>query len=308
MKTLYLNPVLTGVATRFLATLPLVGTKLFPVFNTQVHAAQYYVYDTSNFTDIPTDIRRAPSAGFKRVTSKLSDDTFLAKDYGIEEAIDKMEMQMYASVFDADKTAMERGVRIVALNHEIRVRDRVRALTQTATPTVKWDASSTTIVKDVQHAKNVIYAATGQDPNLMTVSRQVYNALIEAAELKAYFSNVQGGILTKKNLEAIFQVEEIVVAGDLINTAAEGQVPSLGGIWSDEVVLSISRPSQDLKALNLGRTFNWTALQGSGTKGISTFSYDQNEIDSRVVRARQFTDERVVAQGAGFYLYNVLTD
>ncbi|MBK1884867.1 hypothetical protein JIN85_20840, partial [Luteolibacter pohnpeiensis] len=60
------------------------------------------------------------------------------------------------------------------------------------------------------------------------------------------------------------------------------------------------------KSLNFARTYNWTALEGSGSGGISVLTYDENEIDSRVVRSRQFTDEKVVADGAGYYFSNVL--
>lgn len=306
MKAPVLNPLLTGIASRYMASLPLAGLRLAPVFNTPLHSAQYYVYDTSNFVNVPTDIRHAPASPFKRLVSKLSDDTFVAKDYGIEEPVDMMEIKLYSSFFQADRSAMERAVRIVALNHEIRVRNAVRALTQTASPSTKWNAASgTTIQADVQAAKNAIQASIGVDPNLMVIPRDVMNALRIAPEIVDRFKYAQGGLITKQMLEALFEIE-IVVSNDNINTAAEGQTASMGGVWTDEVVLSYSQPSADLKALNFMRTFNWTANDGSGPSGIATFSYDENQIDSRVVRARQFTDEKVVASGAAYYLSNVL--
>lgn len=307
MKAPLLNPLLTGIATRFMAGLPLAGTRIAPVLNTNIRSAAYYIYDTSNFTNVPTDIRRGPSSPFKRLTSKLSDDTFLAKDYGIEEPIDNSELEIYASVFQADRSAMERALRVVAINHEIRVRNICRALTATASPSTKWNASSgTTILADVQAAKNAVQASIGVDPNLMTIPRDVYNALRVAPEILERYKYTDGGQVTKAQLEALFEME-IVVTSDLINNAAEGQTASLGGIWSDEVVISYSNPTQDIKALNFMRTFNWTAVGGSGPNGISTYTYPEDQIDSRIVRARQFTDEKVVASGAAYYLSNVLS-
>lgn len=306
MKAPLLNPLLTGIATRFMAGLPLAGTRIAPVLNTNIRSAAYYIYDTSNFTDVPTDIRRGPSAPFKRLTSKLSDDTFNAKDYGIEEPIDNAELEIYASVFQADRSAMERALRVVAINHEIRVRNICRALTATASPSVKWNAAaSTTIIADVKAAKNAVHASIGVDPNLMTIPRDVYNALEIAPELLERYKYTEGGNVTKAQMEALFGLE-IVVTSDLINNAAEGQAASVGGIWSDEAVISYSVPNQDIKALNFMRTFNWTAIGGSGPNGISTYTYPEENIDSRIVRARQFTDEKVVASGAAYYLSNVL--
>ena len=246
MKAPLLNPLLTGIATRYMASLPLVGLRIAPVFNTPLHSAQYYIYDTSNFTDIPTDIRHSPSSAFKRLTSKLSDDTFIARDYGVEEPVDMMELKLYASFFQADRSAMERAVRVVAINHELRVRTAVRALAATATPTVKWNASTgTTILADVQAAKNAIQASIGVDPNLMTVPRDVFNSLRVAPEILERFKYSDGGLVTKLQLEALFEIE-ILVSNDNINNAAEGQTASMGGIWSDEVVLSYSQPSADI--------------------------------------------------------------
>jgi len=307
MKGPLLNPVLTGIATRFMAALPLAGLRIAPLLSTNIRSAAYYIYDTSNFTDIPTDIRRGPSAPFKRLKSKLSDDTFLCKDYGIEEPIDNSELEIYASVFQADKSAMERALRVVAVNHEIRVRNIARALTNTGTPSTKWNAGSgTTIIADVQAAKNAVHGYIGVDPNLMTVPRDVFNALRVAPEILERYKYTEGGTVTKAQLEALFEIE-IVVTGDLINTASEGQDASLGGIWSDEVLFSYSVPGQDIKALNFMRTFNWTAPAGSGPNGISTYTYPEDNIDSRIVRARQWTDEKVVAAGAAYYLSNVLS-
>lgn len=307
MKSPLLNPLLTGIATRFMAGLPLAGTRIAPILNTNIRSAAYYIYDTSNFTNVPTDIRRGPSAPFKRLTSKLSDDTFLAKDYGIEEPIDNSELEIYASVFQADRSAMERALRVVAINHEIRVRNICRALSATASPSTKWNASSgTTIIADVQAAKNAVQASIGVDPNLMTIPRDVFNALRVAPEILERYKYTDGGQVTKAQLEALFEME-IVVTSDLINNASEGQTASVGGIWSDEVVISYSMPTQDIKALNFMRTFNWTAVAGSGPNGISTYTYPEDQIDSRIVRARQFTDEKVVASGAAYYLSNVLS-
>lgn len=307
MKAPLLNPLLTGVASRYMSGQPLVGAKIAPVLNTPMYSGQYYVYDSSNWTNVPTDIQRAPSSPFKRLTSKLSSDTFVCRDYGIEEPIDKMQLMMFGSVFPADQAATERAVNIVAVNHELRVRNLARAVAQTSTPSVKWNAASgTTIVADIKAAQAVIRASIGVLPNLLTLPYDVYNALVQSNELRAYFSYTQGGALTMDNLKGLFNVDEVQISGTIINGANEGQTPALADIWTDEAFLSYSNPSADVKALNFARTFNWNTADGSGPAGISVFSYDENEIDSRIIRARQFSDEKVVSAGAGYYFSNVL--
>ncbi|MBK1884893.1 hypothetical protein JIN85_20960, partial [Luteolibacter pohnpeiensis] len=200
-------------------------------------------------------------------------DTFLCKDYGVEEPIDKMELMMYASIFAADSAGMERTSRIVAINHEIRVRNLVRAASQTSSPVTKWNEAGSTIVADIDAGKNLIRSRIGVTPNLLTLPYNVFQAMRNSAEMKNYFVNVQGGLITKANLEAILEVE-IQISGDLINTAAEGQDAEIGDIWENEAFLSYSVASADIKSLNFARTYNWTALEGSGSGGISVLTYD----------------------------------
>jgi hypothetical protein len=306
MKAPLLNPLLTGIASRFIATQPTAGLRIAPVLNTQIHAAEYYIYDAANHYDVPTDIQRGPSSPFKRLSSKLSGDTFVCRDYGIEEPIDKMQLQMFSSIFAADRSAMDRAVNVVLINHELRVRNLVRGVAQTSTPSVKWNAASgTTIVADIEMAKAVIRSRIGVIPNLLTLPYDVFVALRQAPELRGYYTNTDG-LITIEQMMVIFGVRDIVVSGTIINGANEGLTPALADIWTDEAFLSYSEQSADVKALNFARTFNWTGADGSGPAGVATFTYDENEIDSRIVRARQFTDEKVVASGAGYYFSNVL--
>lgn len=308
MKAPVLNPLLTDLAVRFMQDLPVAGPRIAPILNTALQSAQFYVYDRSNMTDIPTDIRRAPSAPFARAKSRLSDDNFFAKDYGFEEPVDNAEIQLYGSIFNAEQSAMERAVRIVAVNHELRVRNLARAVAQTASPSVKWGAATnTTIVADVRAAKNAIHAQTGVDPNVMVIPRAVFNALEVAPELLERFKYTAGGNVTLQQMQILFGIDQIIVTGDLINNAAEGQTASLGGIWTNEAFFCYAVPSQNIRDLTWARTFNWTAMTGSGPRGISTYTYAEDPIDSRIVRARQYTDEKVIASGAAYYLSAVLS-
>jgi hypothetical protein len=306
MKAPVLNPLLTGHATRFMTTLPTVGLRLFPILRVPDRAAQYYVWSPENNLNIPDKIQRAPGTGFKRIVSKLTDDTYFAKDYGVEEALDNMEVKLYENFLSADRAIADRTTWVVAMHHEIRVRDIVLALSQTSSPSTKWNQANSDPIADIKAAKRVIQDATGVVPNLLTVNQDVYDVLEEHPKITAKYAYTAGGILTKDQVARALGMEEIQVAGNVLNTAAEGAAAAISQVWGDDVYLSVSRATADIKALNLGRTFNWIAAEGSGPNGIGIFSYDQEEIDSRIHRSRQFTDEKIIAQGAGYRLSNVL--
>lgn len=65
-------------------------------------------------------------------------------------------------------------------------------------------------------------------------------------------------MITEQILAAVFGVSEVLVAGGLVNTAAEGLSLNPASIWGDTVILAHVESAQDLSAPNFGRTFAWS--------------------------------------------------
>lgn len=301
------NPILTGHAVQFLQNASeFVGRQLFPVFNTQEQSGDYYVFDRENWLNIPTEIRRAPGTQYKRSLMTLSDDSFATKNYGIEEPVDDSEYAKYASRLDADKAAVNRAMHIVLWNHEIRVHTAATGISNTSSPSTKWDAAGGDPIGDVDAAREVIHDGCGMDPNVMVIGRNVFNVLKELDVILQKIKYVQRGIVTADLLAPIFKVDRVIVAGAVRNTAAEGQALSVAKLWDEEVVLAHVNGAQDLKVPNFGRTFSWSAREGSGRGGIQVVSYREETIESNVHRAKQFTDEKLVGEECGYYLSNTL--
>ncbi len=305
-----LNPVLSTYAAKFLANKnELAGIRLFPVFNTNEQSGDYYVLDRENLLNIPTDIRRAPGTPYKRSMSQLSSDGYYCKDYGVAEPIDDAEARKYASRLDADKSALNRALYIVLMNHEMRVKAMATsAAVPHSTPTTKWNASTgSNPISDVDMAREVIHDSTGMDPNVMLISRDVFNVLKEHPSILEKIKYTQKGIVTADLLAMVFNVEEMIIAGGLTNTASEGQATNIAKVWGKDVILAVRNTAQDLRSPNFGRTFNWTSMGGSGEGGIRVESYRDEDASSFIHRARQYTDEKLVGAEAGYHLSDVLS-
>jgi hypothetical protein len=307
-SSVLLNPVLSGIASRYAAEQPSVGRALFPIFNTALRSANYYVLAASNSLNFPTDILHAPTASFKRSETVISNDNFYAQDYGIEELIADTDLAMYGGTFPAQQIATERAVRIVLWNHE----NRVKALATSgavpsSSPSTKWDAANSTPIEDIQAAQEAIEDATGVKPDTLVLPRSVIRVLRNHSTITSklvYTSST--GFVSNEQLAGVLNVGRIVEAGTQYNTANEGQTASIAELWGDSVILAVTNASQDLRAINFGRTFNWTAPEGSGPQGYGVFEYREDPRASVVVRARQFTDEKLTMPTAGYHLSNVL--
>jgi len=110
-------------------------------------------------------------------------------------------------------------------------------------------------------------------------------------------------------LAAYFGVAEILVAEQVINSAAEGQAITPADIWEDDVLLALVDPSQDLMRPTFGRTFWWSQF-AAGTQDdvpLLVESYRDDSVASDIHRTRHFVDEKLVFPEAGYRLTNALS-
>jgi|ERR1041384_2764021 hypothetical protein len=301
------NPVLQETAVKFVQNASaFIGRRLFPLFNTRQQSESYYVFDRENMLNVPTNIRRAPSAPYSRSVMKLSDDNYNCREYGHEEPIDDGERDKYASALDADKAATTRATNIIMVNEEL----RVKALaTSNAVPTsaaaTKWDAAGGDPIGDIDAIKEIIRKGCGLNANVMSINKDTFNVLKELPAILDKIKYTQRGIVTADLIAAVFGVDTLLVAESVINGAAEGQTITPNDIWGDDVIVAHVESAQDLKAPNFGRTFSWVAQSGPG--GVIVESYRQDEIKSDVFRARNFVDEKLVGAECGYRLSDVLS-
>ena len=293
------NPVLSQLLVKFMQDArEFVGSKLFPYFFTPLQSAAYYVFDRENMLNAPTSIARGPGGPYTRTRMRLSDDTYNCREYGHEEPVDDRERKKYSIAFDADAAAVRRLAYILALNYEQRVQAAAATLSGN-TPSATWDDyTNSNPMADVDAARESIHNATGLDPNLMVISRPVYFKLKEHPKILDKIKYTQRGIVLPEILAAVFQVDEVAVAGGIQNAAAEGQTVNPANIWGKDVYLAHVNAAQDLQAPTFGRTFAWT--EETGPEGVLIESYLDETIRADVHRARQDADEKILGAEAGY--------
>ena len=301
------NPVLTTTVNRFMQdSKAFVANRLFPAFYTGEQSAAYYVFDAENMVSVPKNIGRAPSAPYSRSIPKLSDDTYNCKEFGHEEPVDDRERKKYSKSFDADLAAANRIGNILMLTREVRARDKALTSANTATPATKWDVNGATVIADVDAGKEVVYNSCGMEANLLVLPRSVFNCVKRLAAFLDLIKYTEKGVLTEQLLAELFGVADVVVAGGIENKANEGQTINPGQIWGDNVVLAHVDPSQDLKAVNFGRTFAWTGETGGGDNLAIIESYREDEVRSDVHRGRHDVDEKITGPECAYLLSDVL--
>ena len=259
---------------------------------------------------------RAPRGAYNRGDYEFETGTYSCKENGWEEPVDDVERKLYRRFFDAEVVAALRATDIVLRSQEARVAAKIfntGNITQTSAVGVEWNTAATcTPREDVATAKEAMRAAGQPEPNVLVISKKVFNSLLLAKQVTDAFRygavpfEIQPFEAKKRNLAAFFDIDRILVGGAIKDSAKKGKAISAADIWDDEYagLFRVSSGGPDLREPCIGRTFLWTA---DSPQNIVTESYREEQTRSDIYRVRQYTDEAFVFTGAGYLLSNIHT-
>jgi hypothetical protein len=264
---------------------------------------------SGNFGRIPVeqllqqrDTKRAPGSGYARGKWNFVPDVYVTVEHGAEEPVDDNEAQMYADYFDAEQISGLRARDAVLSNAERRVID---ALLSTSTfangaASAVWtNASGATPIDDVEAAIIAIYDACGLWANTIGMSYKTFRLLrncdqiIERIQSNGAGDRTVATDITVQQLEQVFDIPKIVVAGATENSANEGQAATFGQIWDESKVwIGVTADSNDIRKPCVGRTFHWS--QDGSSIGGTVESYRDETVRADIIRVRHQVGEKIL--------------
>lgn len=276
---------------------------------------------SGNFGRIPIeqllqhpDTERAPGSGYSRGRFTFKPDTYATIEHGREEPVDDNEAEMYVSYFDAEQISGLRAFDAVLRGMELRV---AAVLQNTATFTgamtgaaaSKYTSAfwaSNTPIQDFETGIQAVWGNSGLWPNAAVMSRKTFRNLRQSQEIidRIKYSGIvdpRAGKITAEALAQVFDIEEIIIAGEPQNTADDGQSASVSSIWADDKILiaRVAR-SADPREPCVGRIFNYDA--DGGSVGGTVEAYRDETVRSEIIRVRNQTDEHLLYAQAGYLL------
>jgi len=300
-RDLHIDAVLTGISIAF-KNPGFVADVVFPLVPVKHESDKYYIYGKERF-DIPSALR-APKSAYKRVDWSVSTGTYSCEEYGLEEPIDDRERDNADEPLNLDIDTTEFLTDMLLLNREKRVADKLSdttVLTQNVTlsGTSQWsDYTNSDPIGNVETGKNTINSNAGLNPNLMVMSREVFIKLRHHPQILERVKYSERGVLTIELLQAVFEIDKIVIAESLYNTAKKGQTASLSRVWGKHCILAFVTPRPGIKQVSLGYAFQARAFQ--------TEKYRDDKIKSDVIRVSHIVDERVVSATCGYLIKNAV--
>ncbi len=279
-----------------------IADQLFPTIPVNKQSNKYFIYSKDRFRTMG-DSRR-PGARANEIEWSLSTDTYYAEGHALAQAIPDELRANSDPAIDIDVDVTETLTDLLFVQREVAVANTVTnpaLLTQNATlaGTTQWsDYVNSDPIVAVEAQKATIQQQIGQAPNSLIVSYPVFIQLRNHPKVTDRFKYTQVGIIQPEHLKAVFNVDHFIVAGAVMNTAAEGTPDVLSFIWGKNAVLFYQPPSPGRRTVSLGYQFTW--LFGSNTDGFLVKRYRDESRTSDIVEVQRYYALKVVAPTAAF--------
>lgn len=322
---IHIDRALTNISVKYMQdTSNFIADKVFPSVGVQKQSDRYFQYLKEDWfrDDAKERAMGAESAGGDYDVDNTP--TYFCKKYAFHKDVFEEDRTNADSPLTPDEDATEFVVDKVLLNKENNwARTYFKAgiwgqdLTggtkaqkdATTADTVQWDDYSySDPIKDISDLATNMAELTGRRPNTLTIGRRVYDALRQHPDILDRIKFTQKGIITMDLLAALFDVERILVANAIQNTANKGQSADMSFIMGNHALLTYTPPTAKLKTAAAGYTFVWKGLMGSNALGgrVNRFSMPELGIGTERIEVEMAYDMKVVAADMGAFISNAV--
>jgi hypothetical protein len=277
---------LSNVAVEF-QPVGFVADAVLPVVPVNFESAGYYVFDDTNF-NIP-EAKRNPRGVYKEIDFGLATDSYKAEEYGIAVRIDDRERRNAPVQINLDIGKTRRATNGILLNRERRVANLV---TNTANVTqnttlagaAQWSDPTSNPASVARTGRDLIRSKTGVIFNRMAMSYAVYESLRIHPALIDF---VEGARPTEADIAEYFEVDQIVVARAIYNSAKEGQASTLADLWGKDALFYFQSPIVQADEPSFGYQFEALAL--------TVFRWRDVPVNCDVIRVNEIRAEKIVS-------------
>jgi hypothetical protein len=191
-------------------------------------------------------------------------------DYGLDDVIPQRDINNAPEGYNPVERAVQGLTDLVLLDREKRVADIVFAL-NTYPAAQRTTLSGTSQWSDFTNSTPLVNITTALDTmvmrgNVMVIGRQAWTRLSMHPQIvKAVMGYANdSGIVTRQQVAALFELEDVLVGEGWLNTARKGQAANMQRVWGKHCAL-IHRDS--LAGPQMRTTFGFTAQFGTRFSG-----------------------------------------
>lgn len=289
-----------------------IADTVFPNIPVQKQSDLYYTYTKGDW--FRTDMQlRAPGTESAGSGYTLSTDSYNAKVYALHKDVDDQTRANTDTPLNADRDATLYVTNSALLKKDLLwsakyfttgvwTGDQTGVASGVSTNQfLQWDQTGSDPISDISNGGITIQERTGFKPNVLVLSPHVLHTLSNHALILDRIKYTERGIVTTDLLASLFNVDKVVVANAVNNTAEEGATAAMSFIFGKGAALFYANPNPGIMVPSAGYTFSWNGLLGAGALGTRMKKFRLEQIESDRIEVEMAFDFKSVAADLGLY-------
>lgn len=286
----------------------------FPVIPVQKKSDKVATYDKGDFfRDEVT--RRAPGAKSETAGYGTSDTSYSADEWSLAHPVDDQTKANADDPYQPREDAVDFLTQKMLIRMDAFFADNFGGKGNWSNSSdgdsdfTKIDNDSGSPLELVEQEIDNIEGRTGFMPNTLVMGRKVWRELKFHTNIRDIMATTSTQVATTDLLAQVWDLDQIIVARSLENTAAEGSSASISRLFPEkDMLLMYSEPNPGLKRPTAGYTFAWTGLVPGQTNAFGGV-IEERRNDARhsdVFEIRAAWDQVKMADDLAHYFEDVV--
>lgn len=298
-----------------------VADKVFPMVPVQKQSDRYFVYSREDFYRDEARIRKHGAESEGSDYDVDNTPSYFCNIYAHHKDVTEEDRTNYDTPLDADDDAQEfvsnklllRREKLWVTNFFVPGVWTSQVVGVTSSPiagqTLRWDDPASTPIEVIDAACTTVKELTGYRPNKLTVSEWVFNALKNHPDILDRIKYTQKGMVTRELLASLFELDEVLVASAVENTAVKGQNGNFSFFCGKHALLTYSPAKPALKKPSAGYIFTWKGLLGAGAYGnrMIRIPMDWLGLGTERIEGEMAFDQKVVCADLGYFFQDIVS-
>jgi len=289
--------------------------QIFPIVPVAKQSDVYFTFDQGDLWRIP-DTVRAPLTAAKMADFNVSSDTYFARNYALSTGVSIEDAVNADAVLNLRQNKAQFIADLLTLDWENRVATTVINTSNVGTMTVPislWSDHATgnsDPVGDMDASISEFRQRTGYLPTHLVIGWEAWRHLKRHVDIRnLIFPSFAGGatgpgVPSPKAFADLFDIPNVMIGGNMRNTAAEGLSQTLADVWAAHLLMYYSpgRPSKETPAY--GYTFRWQQ-GGLPNMTVENLGFDKR-LKGEIMDIGFYQDEKIVASRFATVLNSVV--
>lgn len=320
MQDAHIDRALTNISVAYLQDASaFIADKVFPTIPVTRQSDIYYQYSKADFMRDEAQLRGAGTESAGGDYGVEAQDPYYCRKHAFHKDITPEERANYDEPLNADQDAVDFLSQKMLIRREMDWASKYfttgvwgteiqGAETASSGKAVYWNLATSDPIKDITEASVKMASETGYRPNTLVLSPYAFNALKNHEDILDRIKYTQKGIVTVDLLATLFEVDKVLVAWSVVNSAKKGAEEDIDFIFGKNALLCYSNPRPALRKPSAGYIFAWTGLEGAGAYGnrIVRLPMDLLGLGVERIEAEMAFDTKVICSDLGVFFKGIV--